>query len=139
MIDRPTLGRIVLYRSKVGLYVVPAVVTATIDTLHPSGIERYEQTNGREGVPPLDDELHVHLTVMSPGICVDKAPPPGMDANRGGTFREWNIGPSVTTLEGSPLALSPVNAGDAPENAVAMAPGTWAWPPRFTSEQLRGV
>lgn len=58
---RPTIGRIVHYRSKTGNYTLPAIITATRDSLWPEGVERGD-------VPALsDDGLHVHLHVLTPG------------------------------------------------------------------------
>jgi hypothetical protein len=59
-VQKPTIGRIVLYRSATGNYTCPAVVTATEDTLWPEGVARGD-------VPGLDSPLHVHLQVFTPG------------------------------------------------------------------------
>lgn len=56
----PTVGRIVIYRAKTRGYPLPAVVTATRDTLDPIGLELGD-------VPPLEDDTTVHLHVMTPG------------------------------------------------------------------------
>lgn len=56
----PSIGRIVLYRSRTGNYTLPAVVTATQDTLWAEGVERGD-------VPGLASEQHVHLHVFTPG------------------------------------------------------------------------
>lgn len=56
----PTIGRIVWYRGKKGLHTMrPAIVTVTVDTLDPGGVE----------VDPrlaLTDNMHVHLHVFTP-------------------------------------------------------------------------
>lgn len=57
---KPTIGRIVHYRSKTGNYIMPAIIVATKDTLWPEGVERGD-------VPDLDDENHVHLECFTPG------------------------------------------------------------------------
>lgn len=105
---KPTLGRIVLYRSRTGNYDCAAIVTATKDTLDPEGVRMGH-------VPELSSEHHVHLTVFTPGrpgtsreqegaVQLIGGPPPSM--NQGGSYSEWNI----------PAYL------DDP------APGTWRWP-----------
>lgn len=57
----PTLGRIVLYKSRGATgYVVPAVVTATADTLEPEGVATGQ-------VWPIEGDRNVHLHVLTPG------------------------------------------------------------------------
>lgn len=36
---KPTIGRIVIYTSRTGDYEVPAIITATVDSLNPKGVE----------------------------------------------------------------------------------------------------
>lgn len=60
----PSIGRIVHYRSRRNPYDVPAVVTATQDSLWPEGVERGD-------VPALDSPFHVHLHVFTPGNLED--------------------------------------------------------------------
>lgn len=75
----PTLGRIVHYRGKYGLQTMrAAVVTATVDTLDPAGVERGD-------VPALDSPAHVHLWVWTPAAT-------GQNAEAGG-FAEFNVPP----------------------------------------------
>lgn len=57
---KPTIGRIVIYRSKTGNYSCPAIITATHETLWPEGVERGD-------VPALSSSEHVHLHVFTPG------------------------------------------------------------------------
>lgn len=102
----PTIGRIVVYRSRTNKYDLPAVVNCTRATLNPEGVE-----GGH--IPDLDDDLHVHITVMSPGPSGLRADatdfvtesPHGRHENQGGTYTEWNIGYDPNG-----------------------APGTWRWP-----------
>lgn len=69
----PTIGRIVQYRGKQGYQALrAAIVTATVETLDPRGVEAGE-------VPALDSPYHVHLWVFTPG---DK-----------GGFAEYNVAP----------------------------------------------
>ena len=70
---KPTTGRIVRYRGKIGLYAMrAAIVTADVTTLDPRGIEAGH-------VPALDSDEHVHLWVFTPG-------------EKGG-FAEFNVAP----------------------------------------------
>lgn len=113
--SRPTLGRVVIYRSRTGNYDVPAIVTGTEDTLAEAGVRAYKESEGQAGVPPLTSPTHVHLTVLTPGL-------PGLRAgaddfkvesefprseNVAGTYQEWDI----------------------PHDPVGSA-GTWRWPER---------
>ena len=125
----PTIGRIVIYRSRTGSYDVPAIVTATTETLNPKGVEFFHATNGEKGVPPLSSDQHVHLTVFTPGLPGYRAeglrgeldtplaerdasqrgaPAQGYGENAGGSYQEWDVPP-------------------ADEDDV-VAPGTWRWP-----------
>ena len=89
---KPTIGRIVVYRSRTGDYDVPAIINATKASLNPKGVELGH-------VPDLSSDTHVHLTVFTPGK-------PGMrrDAddfkvesehdrseNVAGCYQEWDI------------------------------------------------
>lgn len=126
----PTIGRIVIYRSRTGRYDVPAIVTATVETLDPQGVELYLATEGVKGVPPLDSPEHVHLTVLTPGIPGFRAeglagegdsplevrdqserpvPAKGYGENAGGSYQEWNV---------------PIDSGTNPSPAA----GAWRWP-----------
>jgi hypothetical protein len=123
---KPTIGRIVIYRSRTGDYDVPAIVTATVDTLNPKGVELGH-------VPALTDDTHVHLTVLTPGT-------PGMrrDAadfkeesryprseNVAGCYQEWDIAPAAP-VEGKGFIESQATPAGEP------GPGTWRWPERVS-------
>jgi hypothetical protein len=57
---KPTIGRIVLYRGKLGLHAMrAAVISCTVDTLEADGV-----AGGM--IPNLDDQDHVHLHVFTP-------------------------------------------------------------------------
>lgn len=109
----PSIGRIVTYRSRTGDYDVPAIVTATTETLNPKGPAAYEESGGHKGVPPLSSETHVHLTVFTPGLPGQRATAEdfkvqsehGMSENVSGCYQEWDI----------PFYAEP-------------APGAWRWP-----------
>lgn len=124
---RPTIGRIVTYRSRTGRYDVPAVVTATQDTLDPAGVEAHERSSGRSGVPSLSSPNHVHLTVFTPGLPGQRADALdfevessfGRSENVAGCYQEWDI----------PLAGSSSDAADIEDEP---APGTWRWPERVS-------
>lgn len=108
----PTIGRIVIYRSRTGSYSVPAIINATVDTLNPDGVAAGH-------VPPLEHPTDVHLTVFTPGkpgmrggagdFLVESEH--GRSENVAGCYQEWSI---------------PFDASDEPEQA----PGTWRWPQR---------
>lgn len=70
---KPTLGRIVHYRGKLGFYAMrAAIVTCDVKSLDPRGVE--------QGViPVLDSDQHVHLWVFTPG--------------ESGGFTEYNVAP----------------------------------------------
>lgn len=74
----PVIGRHVIYRSKRNPYDLSAIVTATVKTLWPEGVERGD-------VPPLDSEMHAHLHVFTPGML--------------GSYQEHNI-PFAAVQEG---------------------------------------
>jgi hypothetical protein len=109
----PTIGRIVIYRSRTGDYDVPAIVNATQDTLNLEGVEKGY-------VPPLSDARHVHLTVLTPGVPGMRTQardfkvesPYGRSENVAGTYQEWDIPEHVAGY------------GDGPQ------PGSWRWPAR---------
>jgi hypothetical protein len=107
----PTIGRIVIYRSKTGDYVMPAIVSATLDTLHQPNVDAGH-------MHPLSGPLNVHLTVFTAGYqgqvsqsTMENHPELADPARRnypaGGTFQEWDI-PYSDTDE----------------------PGCWSWPVR---------
>lgn len=86
----PTIGRIVHYRSKTGNYTLPAIITATTETLWPGGVEREPEL-------ALSSELHVHLHVLTPGAqgdytehdvpCHEALPVESPEAQAPGTWR----------------------------------------------------
>lgn len=58
---KPTLGRIVHYRGKFGLNAMrAAIVCCDVNSLDPRGVESGD-------IPGLDSDMHVHLTVFTPG------------------------------------------------------------------------
>lgn len=109
----PSLGRIVIYRSRTGAYECPAIITATRDSLVIENVEK-------GWIPPLSNEMNIHLTVFSAGNpnrgrTVEEAEKDflvksehGHSANMGGTYQEWDI---------------PYDP--------AGGPGTWRWPERY--------
>lgn len=109
---RPTIGRIVIYRSRTGTYDVPAIITATTETLNPKGVEAGH-------VPALSSEGHVHLTVFTSGqpglrgdaddFLVESEHP--VSENVAGCYQEWDI---------------PFDA----KRDAEVPPGTWRWPER---------
>lgn len=98
---KPYLGQTVLYRSRTGNYDVPAIVTCTVETLAPVGLEMWKESEGEKGVPPLSSDLHVHLAVLTPGIPglrveaqdFKAESPHGRSENVNGVYQEWDIAP----------------------------------------------
>lgn len=102
---RPTIGRIVTYRSKNGAYDVPAIINCTVDTIDPKGVELGH-------VPPLTGEQCVHLTVFTPGKPGTARPGNAVNnAAAGGSYQEFDIPPAALPADDP-------------------APGTWRWPER---------
>lgn len=107
-----TITRAVVYRSKTGAYDLPAVVTATVDTIDPKGVSLGH-------VPELTGPSRVHLTVFTCG--------------KQGTAREGNVvnneaaGGSYQEFNIPQFVVPEVGAEDAPVEVVA---GTWRWPAR---------
>lgn len=109
---RPTIGRIVIYRSRTGDYDVPAIITATRDTLNPKGVELGH-------IPALSSDTHVHLTCFTAGKPGKRRPAEdfkvesafGRSENVSGCYQEWDI-PQM-----------------APQGTAESA-GTWRWPER---------
>jgi hypothetical protein len=117
IVDTPTIGCLVIYRSRTGDYDVPAIVNCTMATINQKGVDAGH-------VPPLSSPLAVHLTVLTPGK-------PGMRRDAGdfkvesehgrsenvaGCYQEWDIPPNELV--------------DHPEGGDQPAPGTWRWPER---------
>lgn len=104
------IGRVVIYRSRTGEYDIPAVVTATVDTLNPKGVEAWRSSDGKKGVPPLGSDTQVHLTVLTPGIpgqrgdaddfqVVSEHP---IGENVAGVYQEWDIPVNPPGVVGEP-------------------------------------
>lgn len=108
-VPRPSIGRIVIYRSRTGEYDLPAIVTATVDTLDPKGVELGH-------IDPLSSPFHVHLTVFTcghPGTARE-----GNEVNQAqtsGTYQEFDV---------------PLRLPDGATRPPAPGPGTWRWPER---------
>lgn len=107
-----TIGRIVSYRSKTGRYSVPAIITATQQTLYQPAVD-----GGH--IKPLSSETHVHLHVLTPGIPGERLPdtdPTIGQANPGGYYQEHDV-PFSEVVDTTP-------------GFSGQEPGTWAWPER---------
>lgn len=124
LLKRPSVGRIVLYRSRTGSYTVPAIITATVSSLNQAGVDAGH-------VPALSDEDNVHLTVFTPGkpgmrggagdfLCESEH---GRSENVAGCYQEWDIAPAG--------ALGNERSADiVQDDEKVFPPGTWAWPQR---------
>jgi hypothetical protein len=114
---RPSIGRIVIYRSRTGDYDVPAIIAATADSLFAPNVEAGY-------IPALSSDTHVHLVVFSPGPSGKRADATdfkvesahGRSENQGGIYAEWDI----------PFAESE----DHDHSQGLYTPGTWRWPER---------
>ncbi len=120
---KPTIGRMVIYRSRTGAYSCPATITATVDTLNAAGVEAGY-------VPALTDEDHVHLTVFTPGTPGKRGsakdfvgrPDAPISENVAGCYQEWDV---------PFFDLEPVGTGPVPlDGEYEQLAGSWAWPPR---------
>lgn len=118
----PTICRMVVYRTKKGKD-VPAVINGTVESLDEEGIERFHETDGAHGVPPLSGPDHVHLTVFTPGLPNDPTRPSEFAQPMGGTFQEWN----VPMFEHHNIMSSTPGAIPA---AAPIPDGSWRWPER---------
>lgn len=133
----PTIGRIVLYRSRTGAYTVPAIITATVETLNPKGVEAGH-------IPALSSDRHVHLTVFSPGkpglrVSADDFVNPSehpISENVSGCYQEWDVAPAAVWESGDVIGLRATIDGDHGEDLCKHAPGTWAFP-RFGPREAR--
>lgn len=77
---RPTLGRIVHYRGKYGLFAMrAAVVNVDVTSLDQRGVDAGD-------IPPLSSDHHAHLWVFTPG--------------ESGGFQEYDVAEGVPDAEG---------------------------------------
>ena len=106
----PTVGRIVVYRSKTGKYSIPAIISATVDTLYRLAVD--------EGhVSDLTDESHVHLTAFTPGFSGHRNSTTSVEQAAALTARSTPAGGSYQEF-------------DVPYDESGETPGTWSWPRR---------
>jgi hypothetical protein len=119
MAQSPTIGRIVWYRSRILNYTVPAIVTATVDTLYQPNVEAGY-------LYPLSSPEHVHINVQTPGRpgrgpdTVDFVDGSGRAVmpNVGGVYQEWDV-----PFWQPEYPNEPWEDEDQPA-------GTWTWPRR---------
>ena len=112
-----TIGRVVFYRSRTGLYTCPAMITATRLTLHRPNVEA-------GFIPDLSSDTHVHLTVFTPGAPGKRATAEDFVAradapiaeNVGGLYQEWDVPFDEATAEEGFRLLAHQQAGP------------WGWP-----------
>lgn len=114
---KPSICRVVVYRSRTGDYDVPAIITAVRETLNPKGVELGH-------VPDLSSDTHVHLTVFTPGkpgmrrdaddFLVESEH--GRGENVSGCYQEWDIPFWQPGVDGEQRASS------------HPWPGSWRWP-----------
>lgn len=101
MDQKPTICRMVVYRSRTGRYSVPAVINCTVDSIDPEGVRLGH-------VPPLSLDTNVHLTVFTPGKPGTSRGGPVTSNNVAGCYQEWDI----------------------PYDSTGERPGSWSWPVR---------
>lgn len=114
---QPSIGRVVVYRSRTGNYSIPALINATTETLFRPNVEAGY-------LDDLSSDTHVHLTCLTPGRpnarkdAPDFVVRPEVPAapNVGGLYQEWDI----------PQWEAPGDSWAYDEQPA----GTWAWPPR---------
>lgn len=104
---KPTIGRIVTYRSKTGDYDLPAIITGTRETMSAAGLARADAEEGERLI--LSTETHVHLHVFTPGAQ--------------GSYQEHNVPMHPTTLA--------EHIGVRRETRAQPEPRTWRWPERI--------
>lgn len=121
---KPTLGRVVLYRSRTGNYTVPGIVTAVEGSLY--------QPNVDAGyIAGLSSDTHVHLSALTPGkpgtrgpenvdMVVPDSPGRPIRPNLAGLYQEDDV-----------PYWDPVDCGVFDHQHLDEQPaGTWTWPPR---------
>lgn len=120
MSQKPTIGRIVIYRTdgRNGLvYDLPAIITCTEET-HPGDYPPSEEhPEGRKNPLPKPEGTSVHLTVFTPGgfgtqLWADETmqltptseqfPGAELMAPGSGTYVEWNV-PEFVEVEGQEI------------------------------------
>lgn len=114
--QKPSIGRIVTYRSRTGDYDVPAIINCTVDSINEKGVALGH-------VPDLSGDEHVHLTVFTPGKPGKRRDADnfkvesehGRSENVAGCYQEWDI-----PFYGGPTS-------DLPEGEE-IPPGSWRWP-----------
>lgn len=124
--QRPTIGRIVLYRTdgRNGLsYDLPAIITVTKDT-HPG-----DYPDGLPNPLPVpESDLHVHLTVFSPGGYGSFVPKESKGARKTGQIRKHDSSEFVGAVGFVPGSGSYVEWNVPPANGNRVGPRTWRWP-----------
>jgi hypothetical protein len=132
----PSIGRVVWYRSRTGRYTVPAIITATTETLAPEGVEAGH-------VPALSSPTHVHLHVLTPGKPGPRATAEDfvgrkdapVSENVGGGYQEFDVpffeAPMVSDGKGGERHAV-VSCGPRIDRygEVEQLAGSWTWPER---------
>jgi hypothetical protein len=122
MADRkPTIGRIVIYRTdgRNGIsYDLPAMVNCTKDT-HPG-----DYPNGqRNPLPVPESDMHVHLTVFTPGGFGSTV------ETTEGTQNDSSAFVGATTFTPGSGSYVECNVPPCPEDVIHAIPSrSWRWP-----------
>lgn len=151
------ITRMVVFRSRTGAYDVPAVVTATVDTLNPAGvaafhasghaIDEWEAARG-DDTRGASAEVTEEWEKTYPRPALRGVPPlsspsnvhltvltPGLPGRRG-SAADFLVPPAhglepMENAGGSYQEFDVPWALDAPDDVdAAVAPGTWRWPER---------
>lgn len=138
---KPSLCRMVIYRSRTGDYSLAAIVSAVRASLNRAGVDAGT-------LPDLPDDDHVHLVVFTPGLPLTSTPPHTagiVDPSLPFGKRYLAAEPGTLPPEVEPpafVAMMPfggtyqefaVPFWPAPEEPWELADqpaGTWTWPPR---------
>jgi hypothetical protein len=141
-VTKPTIGRVVIFRSRTGKYDLAADIIATKGQLNPDGV-------AAGAVPDLSSDTHVHLLVKTPGLVgqrfgaqdfLTESPSGIREENRVGVYREFDVPfadfdmPADIESEGYDLGEHEGRVITASTGFSAgwddVPPGTWRWPSR---------
>jgi hypothetical protein len=155
-VPRPSIGRVVVFRSRTGVYDVPAVVTATVDSLVSAGVEAFARSWGEvetwkeyesSQAAGLSEAEYREWAATYPRPVLRGVPPlsspshvhltvltPGLPGQRGNA--QDFVVPPAHGLEPMENAGGSYQEFDVPFAELVdvdvdeWSPGTWRWPER---------